>query len=375
MKILTCCYEYPPLGGGGAKVVQGLTDELASSGHAVDIVTMQFGRLPLYAHRGKVILYRVPSIRRSQYVCTSLEMIPYIFRAFFVALRLAREKHYDINHTHFIFPDGVVAWLVNKVTGLPYIITVHGSDVPGYNPNRFRIFHKILRPLWKAVVADARCLVCPSRTLEKLVKDASPLARTQVIPNGFDHGRLTPHSPKTKSILCVTRMLERKGVQYLMRALQGMELGDTQVHIVGDGPYLARVKEIARECGVQADFHGFMDNDSPELKKLFEEADIFVFTSETENFPIVLLEAMAAGAAIITTRGTGCDEVVGETAVLVEPRNTQALREALLQLLGTTELRSRLGRLARTRVEEQFSWSIVATFYINTYEKIFSSNS
>lgn len=369
MKILTCCLEYPPIGGGGAKVVQGLTDELAQRGHSVDIVTMHYKTLSLYEHRGKVTLYRVPTVRRKRFICSPFEIVFYIFRAIPTAVHLARSKQYHINHTHFIFPDGVIAWILFKKTGLPYVITVHGSDVPGYNPHRFTLLHAILAPVWKRVVAQARCIICPSRALEILVHKAFPDARTKVIPNGFDCSRFNPDRGKKKTIVCVTRMLERKGVQYLLQALQGMDLADTEVHIVGDGPYLPRLKQIAAETGVRAVFHGFMNNDSTELKSLLEEAGIFVFTSEAENFPIVLLEAMAAGAAIITTKGTGCEEVVGDTAVLVEPKNADALQETLRRLLFDTEQCRRLGQAARKRLENHYSLKNITSDYIKIYEK------
>ncbi len=102
---------------------------------------------------------------------------------------------------------------------------------------------------------------------------------------------------------------------------------------------------MAKQLNVPAKFYGYVDNNSPELRELYETASIFVFTSESENFPIVLLEAMAAGAAIITTSGTGCAEVVGDAAILVPPRDPEAIRAALEQL----ESRSGAGGEARAR--------------------------
>jgi glycosyltransferase involved in cell wall biosynthesis len=105
------------------------------------------------------------------------------------------------------------------------------------------------------------------------------------------------------------------------------------------------------------------------LKELYESSKIFVLTSEEENFPIALLEAMASELAIITTKGTGCAEVVGNTAVLVEPRNSKMIRSALEKLTGDTNLCDRLGKAARRRVKTKFSWDIVAKRYIEEYLK------
>ena len=89
--------------------------------------------------------------------------------------------------------------------------------------------------------------------------------------------------------------------------------------------------------------------------------DKFVFPSESENFPIVLLEAMVAGLAIITTKGTGCAEVVGDTAILVEPRNSNEISSALQKMIEDDELCASMGRKARERVENNYGWpSILA---------------
>jgi glycosyltransferase involved in cell wall biosynthesis len=166
----------------------------------------------------------------------------------------------------------------------------------------------------------------------------------------------------------VTRMFERKGVQFLLKALKDLP-DQFDVHVVGDGPYLDTLKSLAAELGVRAKFYGYMDNDSADLRNLYETASIFVFTSESENFPIVLLEAMAAGAAIVTTSGTGCAEVVGDTAVLVPPRDADALRAALTKLNHEPGLVERLGRAARERVVKRFGWERVIELHLEVYAR------
>ena len=100
---------------------------------------------------------------------------------------------------------------------------------------------------------------------------------------------------------------------------------------------------------------------------------IFVFVSESENFPIVLLEAMAAGLAIITTDNTGCAEVVGDAALLVPSKDPSAIRNALLQLIENPVLCQELGQAARKRVEEKFSWEYAAKRHTNLYKEVIPS--
>ena len=360
-------YEFPPLGGGGAKAVYGLSNELVKLGHEVDLVTMGFKGLPSYENVNGVNVHRVPCIRSNVSICSTHEMITYAFSALRTVLKLVNKNQYHFNHTHFIFPDGVVAFLLKKIKKIPYIITAHGSDVPGFNPDRFKLEHKLLKPLWNKVVNGSSQIICMSENLKSLFQLVSNKEVT-IIPNAIVESRFNPNRVKYKRILVVSRMFDRKGIQYFVRALSGLNTG-FEVHIVGDGPYLESLKRLSNELGVKARFYGWLDNTSTELLELYETSSIFVLPSESENFPIVLLEAMAAGMAIITTKSTGCAEVVGDAALLVEPRNPIAIKEALIKLMSNPDLCEELGKNARKRVENSFNWNSIAMTYANLYEK------
>lgn len=367
------CYEYPPIGGGGAKVVDGLTCELINQGQQVDLVTMGFKDLPSFEHKGNLRLFRVKTIRLSSSICTWPEMIIYIFLAIPVIIKLCRQNDYAINHTHFIFPDGILAYLLKKIKKIPYIITAHGSDVPGYNPDRFKILHKILIPLWRLITSNAEQLIIPSENLNQLVKKISLNNRTTIIPNGINLNKFSPNRDKENKVLVVTRMFERKGVQYFIKALSSFNY-NLKVNIVGEGPYLKTLKTLAADSKSKINFVGNLDNESQELREYYETSKIFVFTSEAENFPIVLLEAMIAGLAIITTNDTGCAEVVGDGGILVNSKDSLAIKEALLKLITDPDLCIRLGKKARKRAEDLFSWETVAKKHIHLYSQFSKHN-
>ena len=217
-------------------------------------------------------------------------------------------------------------------------------------------------------MSSSNRIICPSHSLEDLVKNAFSHSKTTIIPNGFDINRFLPGKAKENRILILTRMFKRKGVQYFIKAIEGIDF-DYEVHIVGDGPYLDDLKSLAVSLGVKIKFWGFLDNQSEKLKNLLEASKIFVFPSEAENFPIVLLEAMSTGMAIITTKGTGCEEVVSDTALLVKPKDANGLRDALLKLIHNPFLCEKLGKMARKRIIDNFSWEAVAKRYLKEYEK------
>lgn len=371
MKILMLCYEYPPIGGGGAKVVDGLIHELINQGLHVDLVTMGYKNLPKFEKSSNFNIYRVNSFRRKENICTPLEMIIYLIFALPLLLKLSIKNKYDINHTHFIFPDGILAYLIKKIMGLRYVVTAHGSDVPGYNPDRFKVLHKWLKPFWRIVTSKAEKIIVPSNSLGNLVKAVTPDIQIASIPNGIDLNKFSACGKREDRILVVTRMFERKGVQYFINALLGLYTKHNfTINIVGDGPYLNNLKTLTKGTSLKINFLGFLDNGSKELKELYESSKIFVFTSESENFPIVLLEAMIAGLAIITTNDTGCAEVVGQNALLVNSKDTSAIGDALIKLINNPDLCNELGTLARKRAENFFGWKIVAGKYIQLYSRL-----
>ena len=368
MRILMTSYEFPPIGGGGAAVVAGLSRELAASGHEIDLVTMSFQDHPREEVVDGVHLYRVPCLRKAKHSCSTPEAFSYLAGAMPTIHRLLTKHQYDVAHAHFILPDGLLAWQIKRYSGLPYVITAHGSDVPGYNPHRLRAAHQIVRPVWKAIVHGASRVICPSEILEQLVLAQRPGPhKTVVIPNGLQVGPYTPRALSPR-VLMVTRMLERKGVQYVLEALAQSPIS-AEVNIVGDGPYLPELRRRAEALRSPAKFWGWLDNRSPELRDIYESSGIFLLPSEAENFPIVLLEAMAAGLAIVTTEGTGCAEVVGDAGLLVPVRDSRAIARALKLLVEDADLRQRLGAAARRRIEDNFTWRAVARRYVEEYHR------
>ena len=358
-------YEYPPLGGGAAPVTQSLSEELVRLGHVVDVVTMGFKGLKREEEINGVNIYRVPSIRKEQSVCQTHEMLSFCISAYRFLPKLLKQNKYDINHTHFIIPSGILSYLNRKK--LPYIITCHGSDVPGYNPDRFGLQHKLLKPIWNEIVKNASCITSPSSYFKDLILKAGNYNKVEVIPNGIHSDDFIPKE-KEKKILIVSRLFERKGVQYVIDVMK--DIKSYELVICGTGPYKEQLDHQIKKSGLKnVHLLGYV---SPErLKKEYETSSIFVFPSSAESFGVVLLEAMASGCAIITSDVTGCPEVVGDTALLVKPKSSEAIEKALIKLIENDGLREKLGVSARRRVEKKFTWNVIAKKYLDVYMGVF----
>ncbi len=355
-KILTLCCEYPPVGGGGATACQGLAEGLVRAGHRVDVVTSGMEGLARFEELNGVRIHRVRGLRRYQHYSTAAEQLSQLIPAYSKAMELARERDFDLVHCHFVVPGGLLGYLVARRTGLPYVITAHGSDIPGYNPDRFRLLHRLIRPLWRLIIDQSSGLSTPSDFLKDLI--AVHNRRTAVrIPNPFDAP--TAVGQAHRRVLVAARMVERKGVQHLLEALPDLET-DWEFWIAGDGPYLKQLQKLASGANARVRFLGFVPRS--ELAELYRSARIFVFPSLQENFPMVLLEAMAAGCAVVTTSAPGCLEVVGDAAVVVEPGSTAALKDALARLIADDAAIERLRAAGRARVQRFASARVVAQF-------------
>ena len=372
MRILTLSYEFPPIGGGGAGVVRGLAAELVKQGHTVDVVTMGFRGMPAREIVDGIRVRRVECGRKLESKCTAREALRYVVRARPVVRAMLRENRYDFAHVHFIFPDGLVARTEVAPRGIPFIITAHGSDVPGYNPKLFfRLVHPFLSLPWRWVTRRAAEIVSPSRTLATLIEKVGPGVPVRVIPNGIDENRFRP-ATKRDEILVATRLVQRKGVQYLLHALSGGQVA-WPVTVVGSGEYGPELVALNQSLGSPATMAGWLPNDSADFKALLERAAIYVLPSDFENFPVSLLEAMSAGCAIVTTSGHGCEEVVGDAALLVTPgssdreRCIRELREGLRSLTTDRERAAELAARARRRLDDNFAWNAVARRYVELY--------
>jgi glycosyltransferase involved in cell wall biosynthesis len=328
---------------------------------------MGYGKLPFKEQmiEDRLRVFRVPALRRSPVRAVTVEMASYLASAFPTALALAARRRYDLIHAHFLMPTGVLASALKRATGLPLVFTVHGSDVPGYNPDRFKRGHKLLTPVWKTVVRSADAIISPSAYLRELLQKGQA-APVSLIPYGFN-APAPSGVTRRRRILFTSRLFPRKGAQFMLEAVAGLDLSGWEVVIAGDGPMLEPLKEQARRLGLDVQFPGFVKGQA--LRDLYASSAIFVFPSLHDNFPVVLLEALSHGCAIVTNNCTGMPEVVGEAGLLVKPHDVPGLRSAIARLMGDADLREELGRRAHRRVAE-LSWERVLEQHLELYGRL-----
>lgn len=156
-------------------------------------------------------------------------------------------------------------------------------------------------------------------------------------------------------LLSVGRLVPEKGFAVLLRALAQLPSNrDWSLQVVGTGPDEQTLHKLAADLGLasRVHFHGALGND--EVQRLYAASDAFCLASFAEGLPVVLMEAMAWGLPVVTTRITAVPELIvdGESGVLVSPGDVAGLAAALDHVLGDAARRDRLGTRARARVHE-----------------------
>lgn len=331
MNILTLNYEYPPIGGGAAPVASDIARNLVSRGHSVRVVTMAFRGLPAHEVKDGVEIERVKCLRSKAFVSYPWEQLSYLISARHFLKEHLKTHSYDVVHVHFVIPTGVLGVWLKKRYGLPFIITAHGSDVEGYNQNRFQLLHKLLRTPWRKICEKTSFVTAPSQYLKDLILKSDASIRCQIVPNGIETDRYA-NGPKENTILTLCRLQPHKGVQDVIRAFAAIKADGWKLCVVGDGPYRPELERIAAECGVSdsVEFKGWVEGKSAELYDILARARVFVSMSRFESFGVSAAEAVASGCSTVLSDIPTHQFFTQFGAQLVPIEQNAALNNALL---------------------------------------------
>jgi glycosyltransferase involved in cell wall biosynthesis len=384
MRVLLVNYEYPPMGGGAGNATAHIAREMARLGHQVLVITSAFGDFPRRERVHGFEIRRIPTVRRFEEKCASWEMAVFMLSACAFVPFHARSFRPDACVAFFGIPSGPSAWLLKALTGVPYVVSLRGGDVPGFQPYDLARMHALTGPAIRFLWKRAGAVVPNSAGLAALAKAFEPGLDYPVIPNGADtelfhprtgDARSRPGPPGPVRLFFHGRVVYQKGLDMVLAALAGPAgpAANTpwELHIAGDGPQRPELEAQARSLGIgdRVFFRGWMRR--PELAEALRDMDLYVFASRDEGMPNAVLEAMASGLPVAATRIAGSEELVipGETGLLVEPGSADSLRVALSQLIGdggedALAVLARMGAAGRERVEQKYSWSGVASRYL-----------
>jgi phosphatidylinositol alpha-1,6-mannosyltransferase len=286
--------------------------------------------------------------------------------SFLDALKANRPDRVILGHAH---PRLLAA---ARLYGSPYSAVIHGNDFLAAQ-------HRWHRPFFNHLLAKSRPLIANSNATAKLAA-AIGLPEPIVIHPGVDVERFRPGKKERSGkivLLTVCRLIPRKGIDTVLGALPRVlaKTSNLEYLIVGAGPDRPRLEGLAFHLGISqiVSFLGpIPDYDLPEV---YRSADLFVMPvrqegPDVEGFGLVFLEASASGLPVIAGRSGGASEAVrdGETGILVEPGNSEALAEAIFELVQDAGKRERLSQAGRRLAETEMSWDQAARKFAQAFQ-------
>lgn len=377
MRILVLVHEYPPVGGGGGRVAQDLCRGLAERGHELYVLTAHHGDLPLSEDEPGIFVRRLISGRRWAFRADLRAMLGYVLVSFWHGLRVIRRWKPDVIHAHFAVPAGATALALSLLTGVPYILTAHLGDVPGGVPEKtgkwFRWIFPFTPPIWRR----AKRIIAVSQFTRQLAQACYPVP-VEVIPNGvdlqvFDPGVIRLQTPPR--IIFAARFMTQKNPLCVVETLARIKELPWQCEMLGDGPLKDEVEQRVRALGLQGRIrlHGWV---SPrDVLEWYRQSDILFMPSFSEGLPVVGVQALAMGLALVVSRIGGWVDCVqeGENGFMVNPQDEDGFEAALRTLLKDPQ-RLLAARRASRALAERFDLKRVVAAYEVAFSGISREN-
>ncbi|TSA81465.1 glycosyltransferase family 4 protein [Deinococcus detaillensis] len=319
-------------------------------------------KVSTHSAEGKVHIYRPryisfprENIFRTAHIFKTLAVFPYMFRK------------YDLLHAHFSYPEGLVAAQMSRVFSLPYVLTLHGSDV-----NVYAKISKKHREYFCSAIRGAETVVTVSSNLADTVYDITGV-RAKVLPIGIhiippnllqESSLIRSIAKGRKVVLFVGNLLKTKGVGELLDALAAINSDRIVGIFIGDGPMK---DSVITSSLTEIIFLGVLQND--EVRKAMKSADVLVLPSYMEGMPTVIIEAGSALLPVIATKVGGIPEILDDsTGYLID--SLSSLEQVIKYVLENREEATEKAKVLYERIGSNYDVLHNSEYLKKIYESI-----
>jgi len=295
------------------------------------------------------------------------------------AIRLVRSHRIDAIHAHWLIPQGLIAVLVSLISGrkVPFVVTSHGADL-------YALRGRLMNFLKRFVVRHAKAITVVSDAMQlEMARLKIETTAVSVQPMGVDlESRFTPGAEGERSsdeILFVGRLVEKKGLRYLLDAMPLIRAARPSVclRIAGFGPEEAALRKQVDRMQLNGFVHFLGPVEQADLPSLYRHAAVLVApfvrasNGDTEGLGLVVVEAIGCHCPVVVGDVPAVKNVIpdGEGKV-VSPLDTEALANAVVDILENPKSALDSVTNARLRLSQQLSWSVVVTGYSELLRKI-----
>ncbi len=293
-------------------------------------------------------------------------------------MKLARKEKYDIIHTHWPLPHAIFGYIAAKISRARHILYFHGVELMWVKTEL-----KFLKPFLRWAISSADTIMCNSSHTAARIREIYN-RDINIIPSG--QAAMTNTSPPEqiirnnpiKQILFVGRLVERKGVNYLIEAFSKIvKKIDSRLNIIGTGLDLDMLKQTAQKNGIfdKVNFAGKVT--AQQLDQYYREADVFVLPAvidskgDTEGLGVVLIEALTYKIPVIATSCGGIVDIIkdNQTGILIQEKDSQAIAEALEKILSDTRYAVELAQNGYEYVNAHYNWNTISDKIIALFNR------
>lgn len=405
MRICIISREYPPdtgWGGIGAYAFQHAR-ALKEAGHDVEVIALTKKEMsqdsshrpgpddpfPVHVHRAAW----GPLLEELSTVWISLPYTHFALKACLALWRKFLEVHSAEPFDVVEAPEHLAEALFPAITRVcPLLIRLHTPHskfiVERYHNLDTSFDQQLLSILERIPMLEADLLSSPSEDLARYVSDDTGIALSsiEIVRNPVDCKKFTPEGEQAiqangqVTVFFAGRLEERKGIQYLIDAVPMIMKRASNVRFVvvgadtqngpGSSSVLAHLKQKLAQHGLESAVQFINHVPLDQMPAHYRSADICVVPSLYENAPYTVLEAQASGKPVVGTAAGGSKEYIldGKTGFVVQPRDAQALADAISKLVADESLRKEMGRAAREVSLEKFDRTVIVKEAVASYE-------
>lgn len=286
---------------------------------------------------------------------------------FFAAWNRQRRQRPDIVHAHWWFPAGLVSAWLRPITRVPFVTTMHGSDlrIARSTPAARRPFRYVMRR--SSVVTTVSQWLAQETTA--MVPDVRPL----VAPMPIEPTLFFPSRERERNrLLFVGKLNAQKGIEHLIRALALMHARPTLDIVVGVGSREDETRSLAESLGVASQLRWHALLEQAELATMYRRATALVVPAVDEGLGLTAIEALFCETPVVAFASGGLTDIVvhDRTGLLVPPRDAQALAVQLDALLSREDQGASLGQAGRIQAMSSFAPAAAASRYADIYESV-----